>query len=102
MSEYLEIYMRGFRKVAYKGGRGPKWKALKDNKVNLTPEERKLVMDRKAVWHRGPNGEETPAVWKANVKDKDWYVTNTHRAFNVCPTVQGAIGRFHKFIKGTA
>ena len=38
---------------------------LKERRVPLTPEERKLVMESKAVWHHGPNGEETPAVWKS-------------------------------------
>lgn len=76
---------------------------LKDNKVRLTPEERKQCMDKKAVWHFNGNGA-TPAVWKS--KDpktgKVTYVTNTHRAYNTAPTLKGAIGRYHKFIKGTA
>ena len=80
----------------------PEWKTLDKNKVVLTPEERKQVMDSKAVWHHGTNGGPSPAVWKAEVDGKTWYVTNTHRAFNARPTLQGAIGRFHKFIKSTA
>lgn len=79
----------------------PEWKTLNKNKVKLTPEERKKVMDSKAVWHFHHIGP-TPAVWKAEVDGKTWYVTNTHRAFNVRPTLQGAIGRFHKFIRSTA
>ena len=77
---------------------------LKENRVPLTDEERQKVMAAKAVWHHGPNGEPSPAVWKS--KDpktgKVTYVTNTHRAYNTAPTLAGAITRFHKFIKGTA
>lgn len=80
-----------------------KFKKLQDNKVPLTDEERALVMKRKAVWHHGPNGEETPAVWKSVNKDgKVTYVTNTHRAFQDRPTLKGAINIYHSFIKGTA
>lgn len=89
-------------KMAYKAGVGPKFKILKANKVQLTPEERALIMRKKAVWHFGNHGGPTPAVWKAVVNGKQWFVTNTHRAYNVCPTVEGAIGRYHKFIKSTA
>ena len=76
---------------------------LQKNKVSLTAEEREEVMKRKAIWHHGPNGEETPAVWKSVDKNgKATYVTNTHRAYNTAPTLKGAIGRYHDFIKGTA
>lgn len=80
------------------------FKKLQENKVPLSPEERDLVMKRKAVWHHGPNGEETPAVWKSFDKKtgKTTFVTNTHRAYNTATTVKGAIGRYHSFIKGTA
>ena len=86
----------------YDGRKGPKFDVLKKNKVELTDEERAEVMKAKAVWHHGPNGEETPAVWKSEVDGKTWYVTNTHRAYNIRPTLKGAISRYHKFIKGTA
>jgi len=86
----------------YDGRKGPRWKVLKKNQVKLTDGERDEVMRRKAVWHHGPNGAETPAVWKAVVGGKPWYVTNTHRAYNVCPSCKGAIGRYHDFIKSTA
>ncbi len=75
---------------------------LQDNKVDLTPEERKECMDKKAVWHHGPNGGPSPAVWKSEQDGKTTYVTHTHRAYNTAPTLKGAIGRFHKFIKSTA
>ena len=80
----------------------PEWKTFKKNKVKLTPEERAQVMKAKAVWHHGPNGEETSAVGKAVIDGKTWYETHTHRAVNFSPTLKGAIGRYHKFIKGTA
>jgi hypothetical protein len=80
------------------------FEVLKTNKKPLTPEEREEVMKSGAVWHRGSDdGAASPAVWKSeNSKGKKTYVTNTHRAFNTAPTLRGAIGRFHKFIKGTA
>lgn len=79
------------------------FKKLQQNKKPLTKEERKLVMKKKAVWHHGLNGGETPAVWKS-VDDKGniTYVTHTHRAYNTSRTLKGAINRFHTFIKGTA
>jgi hypothetical protein len=76
---------------------------LKDNRVNLTTEERKKVMDSKAVWHNYQGHGESPAVWKSvDDEGKVTYVTNTHRAYNTAPTLKGAISRFHKFIKSTA
>lgn len=76
---------------------------LKDGEEKLTPEERKIVMESKAVWNFGKKGS-TPAVWKSVDKKtgKVTYVTNTHRAYNTAPTLKGAIGRFHNFIKSTA
>ena len=76
---------------------------LQKNKVPLTAEEREEVMTKKAVWHHGPHGEETPAVWKSKGRNgKFTYVTNTHRAYNKAPTLKGAIARYHNFIKITA
>jgi hypothetical protein len=79
---------------------------LKENKIDLTPEERKECMDSKAVWrfHFGRDGKQhpTPAVWKAkDSSGKIWYITNTHRAWQKRPTLKGAISIFHSFIKGT-
>jgi hypothetical protein len=78
--------------------------SLEKHKVDLTPEERKMVMDGKAVWHKGPGGKESPAVWKSvNPKTKKTtYVTNTHRAYKIASTCKGAIGKYHSSIKGTA
>lgn len=82
-------------------------KTLKDynkNRTPLDPDERKMVMLRKAIWHHGPNGEGTPAIWKSidPKTGKTTFITNTHRAMNTASTVKGAINRYHKFIKGTA
>ena len=81
-----------------------RFKVLQKHKVPLSAEERTVVMDRGAVWHHGPHGEETPAVWKSvdPRTHKTTFITNTHRAYNERPTVEGAISRYHKFIKGTA
>lgn len=74
---------------------------LKDRKVPLTPEERKKCMDEKAVWNF--TGGPTPAVWKSVGEDgKATYITNTHRAWQKAPSLKGAIGKYHRFIKGTA
>lgn len=79
------------------------FKKLKKNRVELTDEERAECMKREAVWHFSPKNKPSPAVWKSVNDDGDvTYVTNTHRAYNTAKTLKGAIGRFHKFIKGTA
>lgn len=72
---------------------------LKKNKKPFTSEEREQVVKSKAVWSDGRN-----AVWKSVDPDsgKTTFVTHTHRAYNTAPTLKGAIGRFHNFIKGTA
>jgi len=104
-SSLQEIYHAAFiceiEKIARYGGT---YKDLDKHRVPLTPEERTTVMARKAVWHHGPHGEKTPAVWKSvNKKTKKTvYITNTHRAFNTGNTVKAAINRYHRFIKGTA
>lgn len=84
------------------------FKRLKDNEIPLTPEERAECMKKKAVWnfHQIKGGKHvlTPAVWKGKDPNtgKIVYITNTHRAYNKASTLKGAIGRYHKFIKGTA
>ncbi len=81
--------------------RKSEFEVLKKNKVALTDDERKIVMDNHATWGQD---DEIAAVWKSiNPKTKEvTYVTNTHRAYNTAPTLKGAISRYHKFIKGTA
>lgn len=80
-----------------------RFERLKDNKIPLTDEERKKVMDAEAVWHFSPGNKPTPAVWKSkNSAGKITYVTNTHRAYQDRPTLKGAISIFHSFIKSTA
>lgn len=82
--------------------KGPDFKTLKNNKIKLSDEERQEVMSADAVWHNGPNGEENPAVWKAQIGEKTYYVTNTHRAYRMAPTLKGAISQYHSFIKETS
>ena len=90
----------------YDGRKGPNYKALKKGKCRLSDDERQLCLARKAVWHfnmgKGGVRKPPPAVWKSVVGGKTWYVTNTHRAMNVTPTLKGTIKQFHDFIKGTA
>lgn len=85
------------------------FEVLKDNKVPLTPEERKECIDKKAVWHfhhgtvKNRKTNTTPAIWKSKKKDGSFvYVAATHRAYQVRDTLKGAISIFHSFIKGTA
>lgn len=81
-----------------------KFQKLEDNKIPLTPEERKKVMDADAVWNFSPGNKPSPAVWKSKDKKtgKIEYVTNTHRAYQSRPTLKGAISIYHSFIKGTS
>lgn len=75
---------------------------LKKNKVPLDDKEREQCFKDKAVWNDSVHGK-IPSVWKSiNKNGKVTYVTNTHRAYNTSPTLKGAIGRFHKFIRRTA
>jgi hypothetical protein len=93
-----------------------KMKDLRKDRVELSKNELDEVFKNKAVWHHGTNGEETSAIWKAyDMKKalaadkgkhapvmKYCYITNTHRAMSVSPTLKGAINKYHSFIKGTA
>lgn len=99
----LKEFRMMVREVLVNEAKKSKFKKLEDNKVPLTDEERKQVMDADAVWNHGPGGKPSPAVWKSKDKDgKITYVTNTHRAFQARPTLKGAISIYHSFIKGTS
>jgi hypothetical protein len=79
-----------------------RWKNLKDNRMNLEPEEREKVLKAGAVWHHGPKGEPTTGVWKSKDKAGNTkYICNTHRACAIKDTLSAAITAF-KFIKTTA
>jgi hypothetical protein len=88
------------------------FKQLQKNKIPLSPEERKIVFERDALWHyadsinpiTGKKEHKVSAIWKSrNPKTGEvTYGTNTHRAWNKASTLLGAINRYHKFIKGTA
>lgn len=80
---------------------GPRFPTLKKNRVALSADEHAEVLRRKAVWHFN-QGKPSPAVWKSRVGEAVWYVTNTHRAYNVAKTLDGAIQKYHSFIKTTA
>ena len=73
------------------------FKTVKKNKVPLTDEERKKVMDAGATWHHGPNGEPSPAVWKGKDGNGDMkYVCNTHRACAIEDTLSKAIKKYDR------
>lgn len=76
---------------------------LKKHKIALTVEERDKAMKANAVWHHGPNGEKTCAVWKSKMPNGDVvFVTNTHRCFQTASTLDGAIKKYHDVVKDTA
>jgi hypothetical protein len=85
--EYSDKAEAMFNKLA----KPSEFSSLKKNKVALSSEERDEVMKRKAIWHHGPNGEPSPAVWKSinPMTKKVTYVTNTHRAYNTASTLKG-------------
>lgn len=89
--------MKIIKSIKY-ASKGPNMKTLKKNKVSLSVEERKEVMDRGATWGQD---DDIPAVWKSVVDGKDWYICDTHRAFQCKPTLKGAINAYD-FIKTTA
>ena len=93
--------MKIIKTKKYAASKGPKMETLKKNRSVLTDEERKEIMDGGAIWHHGPNGKETPAVWKSIVDGKTWYVCNTHRAYQCKSTLKGAINAYD-FIETTA
>lgn len=79
-----------------------KYKDLKDNKIPLDPEERKIVMDKGAVWHFSGQDKPSAGIWKAKAKNGDIvYGCNTHRAVATAPTLKGALGKWD-FIRSTA
>ena len=99
--QLAQILQRSLVSESLDESKGPKIKTLKDNRVELDPAERRKVMSAGAVWHKGNDGKPSPAVWKAVVNGKTWYVCNTHRAFQ-CKKSLGAAIRAFKFIKTTA
>ena len=59
-------------------------------------------MKAKAVWHPTNHDKPTAAVWKADVGGEIWYVTHTHRCYQVRKTLDAAITAFHEVVKQTA
>jgi len=50
------------------------YKNLKKNKVPLTDEEREKVIAAGAIWHSGPGGTKTSAVWKSVINGKTRFI----------------------------
>ncbi len=73
------------------------FKDLKKNEVPLSDAELAQVRIGHAVWG------ETPAIFKSEDSDgKVVYVAHSQGAMNASITLEAAIERFHRFIKGTA
>lgn len=103
IKEQLNILFKNKPDTYLLEARKSKIEKLEDNKVQLTDDERKKVMDAGAVWHFSPGNKPSPAVWKSVDKNgKTTYVTSSHRAYQTRPTLKGAISIFHSFIKGTS
>ena len=78
------------------------FETLKNNKVELTPEERKKAMDAGCVWHFGNHDKPTCAIWSGkDSSGKRFFCSNTHRAWSKKPTLDAAIKAF-EFIKSTS
>ncbi len=78
---------------------GPQFKTLKDAQVKLTDDERQKVMAAKAVWHKGHDGAESPAIKKAVIRGKTYYFSNTHRCFMVAKTIKKAVKDYFETVK---
>ena len=102
IKDYVDLTKEGRHATASTKKRKSHFQVLKEHRIELTPEERKKVMDADAVWHHGPGGAPSPAVWKAVIDDKTTFICNTHRAFQERNSLDAAIKIFHSFIKGTA
>ena len=73
------------------------FKDLKKNEIPLSDEELTEIHKGKATWG------ETPAIFKSEDSDgKVVYVAHSQGAMNASTTLEAAIERFHRFIKGTA
>jgi hypothetical protein len=80
----------------------PRFDALKSNRVDLEPEERRQVMAAKAVWPFGKKGADTPAIHKSVVKGKTWYWSSTHRCYQADSTLKSAIKSYHDTVEPSA
>lgn len=78
-------------------GKRYKFDKLKDNKVELTDEEKAQAKRDGGYWENGDL-----AVWKSDYDGEIVYVTHTHRAFNTAKSIGAIINKFKNFIKGTS
>lgn len=73
---------------------------LKGNRASLEGEEKEKAMKSGCVWHFGPGGTESCAIYKSkDTSGKVWYVSNTHRMYAKSKTLDQAIEKWHKEIK---
>lgn len=92
----------GPRLIVGEDADAPDFAALKAARTKLDDAERDAVMRAEAVWHHGPKGEKTPAVWKSRLGEQTWFVTNTHRCYQARRSLDGAIAAYHRTVKATA
>jgi hypothetical protein len=69
----------------------PEFKILKKHRIQLDDDERAKVMKAGAIWHHGPNGEPSPAIWKSKINGKIWYICNTHRCMAAKTTLDAIL-----------
>lgn len=73
-------------------------KVLKENRKDVSPEERKKIKSLGGVWSNGDL-----AVWKSvDSKGNITWVTNTHRAYETAKSIDSIVNKFLTVIKETS
>jgi hypothetical protein len=80
----------------------PSIKILKKNKKSLTSKEREICLKQKVIWHFGNREKPVAAIWKSVVRNKTYYVSNTHRCYAVRSNLKSAIAAFFDIVKPSA
>jgi hypothetical protein len=74
---------------------------LKRNRRPLSPSEKREAMAAGCVWHTGPGGKTSCAIWRSVRGGKSVFVSNTSRCYRVSDTLKDAIKEF-EFVRSTS